>query len=209
MKVTLYGATGQAGSRILEELLRRGHTVTAVVREPGKLAARERLAVIPGDVNDVAGIAAASKGADALVSAYGPGGEDPKKLLPATEHLIEGARQSGVPRFLFVGGAGSLEVAPGVTLVDSGHLPDEWKGIAIAHRDALEMVNASGLNWTCLSPAAYFGPGERTGKFRLGTDGLVADEQGNSRISMEDFAIALVDELEKPQHERRRFTLGY
>lgn len=209
MKVTLYGATGLAGSRILDELLRRGHTVTAVVRDSGKLAARDRLTVLSGDVNDVAGIVAASKGADALVSAYGPGPENPEKLLPATENLIEGARLSGVPRFLYVGGAGSLEVAPGVTLIDSGHLPEEWKAIAIAHRDAMEMVRASTINWTCFSPAGFFGPGERTGKFRLGTDRFLTDDKGNSRISMEDFAIALVDELEKPRNERRRFTAAY
>ena len=209
MKVTLYGATGQAGRRILDELLRRGHSVTALVREPGKLAGRDRLTVVVGDVNDVAGIVAASKGAGALVSAYGPGPEKPEKLLRATEHLIEGAKKSGVPRFLFVGGAGTLEVAPGVTLIDSGHLPEEWKAIAIAHRDALDLARASDINWTCFSPAGYFEPGDRTGTFRIGADRLLADDQGNSRISMEDFAIALVDELENPRHERRRFTIAY
>jgi putative NADH-flavin reductase len=209
MKVTLYGGTGLSGSRILDELLRRGHEVTAVVREPGKLAARDHLTIISGDVNDVAGIIAAAKGADALVSAYGPGPESPEHLLPATRNLIEGAKLSGVPRFLFVGGAGSLEVAPGVTLIESGHLPEEWKGIAIAHRDALEMARASEINWTCFSPAAFFAPGERTGKFRMGTDRLVANDSGKSHVSMEDFAIALVDELENPRHERRRFTIGY
>lgn len=209
MKVTLYGATGQIGRRVLEELLQRGHSVRAVVRDPAKLSARARLTVVPGDASDVAGIAAASKGADALVSAYGPGAEHPEKLLPITRNLIGGAEQSGVPRFLFVGGAGSLEVAPGVTLIDSGHLPEEWKGIAIAHRDALEIARASAINWTCFSPAAFIQPGERTGKFRLGADRLLTDDRGESRISMEDFAIALVDELEKPRHERGRFTVGY
>jgi putative NADH-flavin reductase len=209
MKVTLYGATGQIGRRILVELLQRGHSVTAVVRDPAKLDARVRLTVIPGDVDDVAGIAAASKGADALVSAYGPGAEHPEKLLSVTRNLIAGAQQSEVPRFLFVGGAGSLEVAPGVTLIDSGHLPEQWKGIAIAHRDALEIARASAINWTCLSPAGFIQPGQRTGKFRLGTDRLLTDDRGESRISMEDFAIALVNELETPQHERRRFTIAY
>ncbi len=209
MKVTLFGATGQAGSRILGELLHRGHHVKAVVREGSKLESRDGLFVISGDVNDVAGVTAAASGSDALVSAYGPGPGDPEKLLTATQHLLEGAKQSGVPRFLFVGGAGSLEVAPGVSLIDSGHLPEQWKGIAIAHRDALEMARASNINWTCFSPAAFFEPGERTGKFRLGIDELIADARGTSRISMEDFAIALVDELENPQNERRRFTIAY
>ena len=209
MNVTLYGATGQIGSRILDELLRRGHAVKAVVREPGKIAARSRLTVVAGDVNDVAGVAAESTGADVLVSAYGPGAENPEKVVSATRSLIAGAKQSGVPRFLFVGGAGSLEVAPGVTLIDSGHLPEQWKAIAIAHHDALQMASASDVNWTCLSPAALIEPGKRTGKFRLGADRLLADDRGESRISMEDYAMALVDEIENPQHELRRFTIAY
>ncbi len=209
MKITLYGATGQAGSRILDELLARGHQVTAVVRDPSKLAARENLTVLAGDVNDVAGVAAAARGADALVSAYGPGPENPQDLLPATKNLLAGAGQSGVARFVFVGGAGTLEVAPGVSLIASGHLPQEWMGIAVAHGDALELAAKSGLNWTCLSPAAFFSPGERTGTFRLAKDTLIADEQHQSRISMEDYAIALVDELENPRHQGERFTVGY
>lgn len=209
MKITLYGGTGQAGSRILDELLRRGHQVSAVVRDAGKLEARNGLSVVEGNVNDAAGVAQASREADALVSAYGPGPEHPENLLPATRSLIQGAKRSDVPRFVYVGGAGNLEVAPGVTLIDSGHLPAEWMGIAVAHRDAMALVRDSGLNWTCLSPAAMFAPGERTGQFRLGKNSLIADAKGNSRISMEDFAIALVDELEKPRHERSRFTIGY
>ena len=208
MKVTLYGATGQIGRRILDELLQRGHSVTAVVREPAKLAAVDGLTVTRGELDDVAGIAAASKGADALVSAYGPGSA-PEKLLAVTRNLIAGAKQSGVPRFLYVGGAASLEVAPGLTLLDSGHLPEQWKAIAIAHRDALEIARASDVNWTCLSPAAFIEPGKRTGTFRRGNERLLTNDRGESRISMEDFAMALVDELENPQHERRRFTVAY
>ncbi|KAA6461757.1 NAD(P)-dependent oxidoreductase [Acidobacteria bacterium AB60] len=209
MKVAFYGANGNIGRRILDELLKRGHLVTAVVRDTSKLAARDGLRVIAGDVNDVQGITAASKGADALLSAYGPGHEHPEKLVPVMRNLLTGAEQSGVPRFVFVGGAGSLEVAPGVTLIDSGHLPEEWKGIAIAHRDALELARASAVNWTCLSPAAFIEPGKKTGKFRIGGDRLLTDDRGESRISMEDFAAALVDELENPQQERRRFTVAY
>ncbi len=209
MKVTLYGGTGQAGSRILDELLRRGHTVKAVVRSGSTLNAREGLTVVEGDVNDASSVAEAARGADVLVSAYGPGPQNPQALLPATESLIEGARQSAVPRFVFVGGAGTLDVKPGVSLIESGYLPQEWMGIAVAHRDALELVRTSGLNWTCFSPAGFFQPGERTGQFRLGKDELIADERGDSRISMEDYAIALVDELEDPKNERARFTIGY
>ncbi len=209
MKITLYGATGQSGSRILTELLSRGHQVTAVVRDPSALSAREGLTVIRGDVNDSDGIAAASKGADALVSAYGPGPEQPELLIPVTKKLLAAAKASGVPRFIFVGGAGSLEVAPGVTLIASGHLPKEWLGIAQAHADALTLAKESDVNWTCVSPAAFFRPGERTGKFRIATDTLISDDQHQSRISFEDLAVALADELEKPQFERARFTAGY
>ena len=209
MRVVLCGATGQAGSRILNELLERGHEVTAVVRDPAKVAAREGLTVVKGDVSDVDGIVAASAGVDALVSAYGPGPEHPERLVGATEKLLEAAIASGVQRFVFVGGAGALEVAPGVTLIASGHLPAEWMGIAVAHADALELARKSDVNWTSLAPAAFFEAGERTGKFRLGKDSLISDEQGKSRISFEDYAIALVDELENPRHERQRFTVGY
>ncbi len=209
MKIVLVGATGQAGSRILKELLERGHSVTAIVREPAKLAARLRLTVVEGDIADEAAVASLSRGADALVSAYGPGPEHPELLASATAHLLAAAKESGVPRFIFVGGAGALEVSPGVTLIASGHLPAEWMPIALAHAEALEMARNSGLNWTCLAPSAYFEAGERTDNFRLGTDMLIMDEQKNSRISFEDFAVALVDELEHPRHERMRFTAGY
>jgi putative NADH-flavin reductase len=209
MKVTLYGATGQAGTRILKELLGRGHQVTAVVRVPAKLPPQPGLTVRPGDLSDVAGIAAAVRGTEAVISAYGPGLNSPGELVGATERLVAGLEQAGVARLLTVGGAGSLEVAPGVQLVDSGYLPAEWKPIALAHRSAWEVLKASGLDWTSLCPAAYFEPGARTGVFRLGQDNLVANEKGESRISMEDYAIALVDELERPAHSRRRFSVGY
>jgi putative NADH-flavin reductase len=209
MKIVLCGATGQAGSRILNELLARGHEVTAVVRDAATLAVREHLTVVRGDVLDVSGIASACKGTDALVSAYGPGPEHPERLVPATEKLLEAVKAGGVPRFVFVGGAGALEVAPGVTLLASGHLPAEWVPIAQAHADALELARKSDVNWTSLAPSAYFEPGERTGKFRLAGDSLIMDDKQQSRISFEDFAIALVDELEHPQHERQRFTVGY
>jgi putative NADH-flavin reductase len=209
MKILLFGATGQAGSRVLNELLERGHEVTAVVRDPAKLPPRDRLTVIEGDVSQPDKIVAASAGAGALVSAYGPGPEHPELLLGATKKLLEAAKASGVPRFLWVGGAGALEVAPGVTLIASGHLPEEWMGIAVAHADALELARKSDVNWTSLAPSAFFEAGERTGKFRLAKDSLISDEQHNSRISFEDFAVALVDELENPRHERQRFTVGY
>jgi putative NADH-flavin reductase len=123
--------------------------------------------------------------------------------------LIAAVKEAGVARLLIVGGAGSLEVAPGVTVISSGHIPAEWVPIAVSHEKVLNRVKKSDINWTYFSPAGFFVPGERTGKFRLGTNQLIANEQGDSRISLEDYAIALVDELEKPQFERQRFTIGY
>ena len=209
MNVSLYGATGNAGARILKELLARGHQVTAIVRDPVKLPPQPGLTVRKGDLSDVAQIAEALRGTEAVISAYGPGLNSPGDLVGATERLVNGLKQAGVERLLMVGGAGSLEVAPGVQLIDSGYLPDEWKPIALAHRDALAILKASNLDWTSLCPAGYFEPGQRTGVFRLGKDNLVANEKGESRISMEDYAIAMVDELERHAHPRQRFSVGY
>jgi putative NADH-flavin reductase len=158
-------------------------------------------------------VASYLEGADAVVSAYSPAAGREQELLQATEAVLAGAQQAGVARVVIVGGAASLFIAPGLTLLDSGHLPEAWRAIAQAHSDLLALIRksdvAAELDWTYFSPAAFIQPGERTGKFRLGHDELVADAQGQSRISAEDYAIALVDELEKPQHVRQRFTIGY
>lgn len=209
MHIALYGATGKSGSRILSELLSRGHRVTAIVRDPAKLASQSGLTVVEGDVSSAEAIASKIAGADAVVSAYAPPPDDTDQLLPVTERFIAAAQQTGLPRLLVVGGAASLEVAPGVTLLASGHVPAEWLPIATSHAKALDLLKKSSINWTYFSPAAFFEPGQRTGKFRLGKDTLIANEQHDSRISLEDYAIALVDELESPQHERARFTIGY
>jgi putative NADH-flavin reductase len=209
MHIALYGATGNSGSRILSELLTRGYQVTAIVRDPARLSARPSLTVVPGDVSSVDDIATKIKGADAVVSAYAPPPDDTDQLVEVTQRLIDAVRKAGVPRLLIVGGAGSLEVAPGVTVIESGHLPAQWMPIAISHARILDLARKSDINWTYFSPAGFFVPGERTGKFRLGKDQLIANEQGDSRISLEDYAIALVDELESPKHERERFTIGY
>jgi uncharacterized protein len=209
MNVVLYGATGMIGSRILKELIARGHNVTVVARDPKKIPATAKVKVLKGDVLDAESIASTAKGADAVISAYGPPPDKTHLMVDSTRALIAGLKKAGVRRFLMVGGAGSLLVAPGVDVIDSGHLPDEYRNIAVAHRDALEILKKSDLDWTSLSPAAFIQPGEKTGKFRLGGDSLIADEQGNSKISAEDYAIAIVDELEQPKHMRQRFTLGY
>ena len=144
-----------------------------------------------------------------MISAYAPPQDNTDALLTVTKNQIAAIKKNGKGRLIAVGGAGSLEVAPGVTLLKSGHLPEAWLGIATSHQKALDLLKASDINWTSFSPAAYFAPAERTGIFRLGTNNLVANEKGESKISMEDYAIALVDELEKPKHERARFTIGY
>jgi uncharacterized protein len=207
MNVTLYGATGRAGSRILTELLSRGHNVTAVARNtssvPPSVPAKQ------DDLSDIDTIAGIISGADAVISAYNPPADDTDQVLGVTERQIAAVKKAGNLRLLVVGGAASLEVAPGVTLAESGHLPAAWVPVAMSHAKALKLLQASDINWTYFSPAAFFEPGERTGKFRLGKDQLIVDSQGISRISMEDYAIALVDELEKPAHVRARFTIGY
>jgi putative NADH-flavin reductase len=209
MHVALYGATGQSGSRILAELLSRGHQVTAIVRDPLKLTTQPALTVVQGDVSSVETIASKINGTDAVISAYAPPPDDTDQILAVNEHFVEAVKQAGVPRFIYVGGAASLEIAPGVTLLDSGHVPAAWVPIATSHARALEAIKKSEINWTSFSPAAFFEAGQRTGKFRLGKNTLIADEKQDSRISFEDYAIALVDELENPKHERERFTIGY
>jgi putative NADH-flavin reductase len=207
MKIVLYGASGNAGTRILRELASRGHDVTAAVRNPEKLASTTK--AVRDDLSNVDATARIIAGADAVVSAYAPPQNDTDQLLGVTERQIEAVRKAGVPRLIVVGGAGSLEVAPGVTLLASGHLPEAWVPIATSHAKALELLKASDINWTYFSPAAYFEAGERTGKFRLGGTALIADDKGNSRISFEDYAVAVADELEHPAHRRSQMTIGY
>lgn len=209
MNVVLYGATGMIGSRVLEELVSHGHRVTAIVRNPAKVPSKPAVQAVEGHALDAADIAAKVKDADVVVSAYAPPQGEENKLVDSVRALVAGVKAGNAKRLLIVGGAGSLLVAPGVDIIDSGHLPEAYKAIAIAHRDALVFLKTTDVNWTYFSPAVVIQPGERTGKFRLGGDSVIADEKGNSSISAEDYAIALVDELEKPQHIRQRFTVGY
>ena len=203
MKVALIGASGNAGSRILAELTRRGHAVTAIVRNPEKLSKHTNVTAKRGDVFDPEGLAALLAGHDAVISAVHFTASDPAKLIDAV-------KRAGVRRYLVVGGAGSLEVAPGVRLVDTPQFPVAHKGEALKGADFLALLRQErDLDWTFLSPSALFVAGERTGKFRLGTDQLLADDKGTSTVSFEDYAVALVDELERPSHSRSRFTVGY
>jgi putative NADH-flavin reductase len=196
------------GSRILNELLRRGHTVTAVVRDPSKIA-QAGVTVRAGDVLDAHSVAETAKGADAVISAYAPPADTTERLSAATRSLIAGLQEAGVRRFLMVGGAGSLEAAPGLPLMDTPNFPAIYKPYAIAHRDALAVLRQANLDWTNISPAALIEPGERTGKYRTGGEILLTDADGQSRISAEDYAVAMVDELEHPRHVRQRFTIAY
>ncbi len=209
MKVVLFGASGVIGSRVLDELVRRGHTVIAVVRHPEKVNPANGVTVLPGDVTRHTDVAAAARGADAAVSAYSPPPTDPGMLSAAVRALIAGLNEAGVKRLIVVGGAGSLEVAPGLQLVNTPSFPPAWMPIALAHRDVLPVLRESDLDWSYFSPAALIEPGQRTGKFRLGGTRLVANDRGESRISAEDYALALVDELESPRHLRQQFTIGY
>lgn len=210
MNVALYGATGKSGSRILKELISRGHRVTAIVRDPARLPQPgPGVSIKQDDLSDPKKIAAAINGAEAVISAYGPPQEDPEAIIGVTQRQIEAIGRGAKTRLLVVGGAGGLNVAPGAALADSKDFPESFQPIARAHIKAFELLKASTINWTYLAPAAYFVPGDRTGKFRLGKDELVTDAQQQSRISMEDYAIALVDELEKPTHLRQRFSVGY
>jgi uncharacterized protein len=210
MKVALYGATGKTGSRILKELVSRGHRVIAITRNPAKLPQPGAgVVVTQDDLSDPKKIAAAVNGAEAVVSAYAPPQDDVDAIVGVTERQVEALNHKANARLIVVGGAGGLNVAPGVALVDSPYFPEPYQPIARAHIKALDVLRASTIDWTYLAPAAYFEPGERTGKFRLGQDELIANAQQESRISMEDYAVALVDELEKPKHRRQRFSVGY
>ncbi|UCJ17491.1 NAD(P)-dependent oxidoreductase [Pseudomonas sp. MM211] len=203
MKVVVLGVSGRAGSRLRHELLQRGHQVTGIARDVSAVPAQEGLTLASADVADVARLVPLLKGHDAVISSTRFVGSDAASLIEAVE-------AAGVPRLLVVGGAGSLEIAPGVALIDTPEFPAAYKEEAGAGRDFLNVLRGEKeLDWAFLSPSALFEPGQRTGKFRVGKDSLLVDAQGNSSISMEDFAIALVDELEQPKHSRQRFTVGY
>jgi putative NADH-flavin reductase len=210
MRVVVYGATGNSGREIVKELLSRGHEVVAVARNVAAVAAQPKLTAKSGDLSDVDKIAETIAGADVVVNAYAPPPDNTDALVDVSKRQIEAVKKAGgKARLLVVGGAGLLEVAPGVSLIKSGHLPAEYMAIALSHEKTLGALRGSDINWTYLSPAAFFVQGERTGKFRLGTKELVADAKGESRISFQDYAIALVDEIEKPKHERASFSVGY
>ncbi|MFD3259904.1 NAD(P)-dependent oxidoreductase [Paenibacillus lentus] len=212
MKIVIFGSTGTIGKAILTEALRRGHEVTAVVRNISKLegqAGQEGLHLLTGDILMPESIARAVEGKDLVISAYGPQFGQEDELPEAARSLVEGVKRGGVRRLIVVGGAGGLEVEPGVLLMDTPEFPEEIRPLARAHNEAYQVYSASDLLWTVMSPAAIIEPGKRTGHFRIGTNRLVTDERDQSRISIEDYAVALLDEAEDPQFPGTRFTVAY
>lgn len=202
MKIALIGASGRAGSRILAELSSRGHVVTAISRNPEKISALPRVTSVSGDIEDTDALAQTLKNHDAVISSVFFSKSNPDTLIGAV-------KESGVKRYYVVGGAGSLEVAPGVLLIDTPNFPEAVKPESSAGQVFLNKLKSENtLEWTFLSPSALFFEGKRTGEFRLGKDQLLTNENGSS-ISFEDFAVALVDEIETPTHIRQRFTVGY
>lgn len=213
MKVAIIGATGFVGRRVVDEALARGMQVTAIARQKKDLPDHANLTVALGDVADTAWLAGQLHGQDAVISAYNPGwGEDNlyEKTTRGAQQILTAVEQSGVKRLLVVGGAGSLEVAPGVELVDTPQFPENIRPGAQAVRDLRNKLrNESALDWTYLSPAALLEPGKRTGQFRLGTTQLLMNGDAPASISVEDLAVAIVDEIEKPQFIRAQFTAAY
>lgn len=202
MKIAVLGASGRAGSEITRELSARGHQILAIARKPEAIPELPGVIARAGDASDPASLAGLIRPADAVISAL-------HFDVPA-ETLLTALREAGVPRLLVTGGAASLEVAPGVRVIDDPAFPEDWKGAAlggIAFLDALR--GETGIDWTYLSPAALLFEGPRLGTYRTGTDQLLTDADGESRISFADYAIAMVDELEQHRHSRARFTVGY
>jgi putative NADH-flavin reductase len=216
MKIVVIGATGNIGSRIAKEALSRGHQVIGVVRDPSAVQAPDpRVRLVKGDATKPEDIAQVVKGADEVVSAISPRpnarGLPAPSLQANARALIEGLRRAGVKRVLYVGGASSLEVAPGQALADQPDFPEIYRDEAREGREALAVWRneAQGLEWTYLSPAVEIGPGERTGKYRTTGDQVLVDAGGKSFITFDDYAVAVLDELEHPKHIGRRFGVAY
>ena len=214
-KTVLIGASGFIGSAIRKEALSRGHVVKAVVRNPGRISDHHtNLEVIKGDVLEYEVVRKVCAGADAVISSYNPGWKNPDIAAETTrgyESIIRGVREAGVSRLLVVGGAGSLYVAPGKRLMDTGMIPESFLPAVKALASVfLEMLPAEkSIDWVYFSPAGNIMPGERTGNFRIGKDDMIVDDEGKSNISAEDYAVAMIDELENATHHRERFTIGY
>jgi uncharacterized protein len=215
MKIAIVGATGFIGSKLRDEAVSRGHLVTAITRSPGKLPLNDRIVPAEADINNTAVLTGYFKGQAAVIHSYSPARENSAQEKMAAQRagtlsILAAMRAAGVKRILAVGGAGSLEVAPGLANFDSPDFPPLYQGGARATAQIKDLLGAEkDLDWTFLCPSHSIAPGERTGKFRLGGDQLLIGADGVSRISVEDYAVAMIDELEHPKHTGRRFTVGY
>ena len=213
MKLAIIGATGFVGSAVLQEALQQGHDVTAIVRHPEKLAAHPSLTAKAVSVFDEAALADVLRGHDAVISAYNPGWTNPdiqSQMIEGSAHIVNATKQAKVPSLLVVGGAGSLDIAPGVQLVDTPQFPAEWKEGALGAREVLnQLKNEKELNWRFISPAVFLEPGKRTGQFRYGDDAVLFNDDQPARISVEDLAVAIVEEIAAPRYNQRRFTVAY
>lgn len=214
-KIILIGASGFVGSAILNEALNRGLRVTAIVRNPDKIKlSHPNLKVVKGDITDITALADILKGVDGVISAYNPGWNNPniyEEILNNYPKIVEAAKIANQKRILIVGGAGTLFIAPGIRVIDSGAIPAEIMGgvKSLGEFYLNTLTNEKEIDWVFFSPAGMIEPGSRTGKYRLGKDDLIVNEQGESKISVEDYAKAMIDEFEHPQHHFERFTIGY
>lgn len=214
MKIALIGATGNIGQEIAKEAQRKQHTLTALTRSdkslPAELAGAQQKVV---DILDVAALTEAVRGHDVIASAYGPDMAQPiapNQVADVARALIAAARAAGIKRVVVIGGAGSLEVAPGVQLVDTPGFPHAYKAVALAHREALNVFrNATDLDWTFFAPAAVIAPGDKKGNYQVGEGKLLTDAAGNSAISYVDYAEAFVSELEQGAHRQAIVTVAY
>ena len=213
MKIVLFGATGHVGQGILSEALQRGHDVTAVVRDPTRVATHDaHLKLVTGDVANPASYASALQGADAVIASISARRDgDFSSVARNAGVLLDALPKAGVKRLAWVGGAGTLEVAPGVRAIDDPHFPAAWKAEAEAQGEALDAFRASkaDIDWVYISPAALLEDGERTGKYRIGGDQLLLDANGKSRISIPDYAVALLDRVENNDRPRQRIAVAY
>ena len=213
MRIVVFGASGRLGQRVVAEAKGRGHQVTSTARRAQSLDIEgDQVAVTPANVNSVDSVAEVAVGHDVAISTIGPAqGDPPDVISSAAQTLLSGLSVAGVRRLVVSGGAGSLEVAPGVRLVDTPDFPERARPVALAHAAALDvyMRADTDVDWSYISPAAVLEPGERTGRYRVGGDALLTDADGKSYISMEDFAVAIVDEAERPKHIRKRFTVAF
>lgn len=212
MKIALIGASGFIGTALLTEALSRGHHVTALVTRPERVAPQENLIIIKSDVLNTDALAEQLRGVDAVISAFSGHAQDDVYgyYIKGFNSILAATQQASVPQLLVVGGAATLEIAPGKRLLDTPEFPAEYRATAEGAQTALETLRAQTAQaWTFLSPAAEIFPGERSGNFRLGGDTLLTDSEGNSRISVQDYAIAMIDELENPRHTNQRFCVAY